>query len=194
MSFPDFMAFLWSSLFKSERILIYCKPLQDSDIINLEHNALPIVKGELPDLESGRKRSELRPWEFQCDLYDGVKDFFLYKENGKIGHISWLYYKGDPNRILHLAEKECEIKFCLTCTEFRGQGLYPVALHEIQRYLKEHGYQRCYICVKDDNLPSIRGIEKSGFQPRGSMHLRKAFGVQISRRRTTSYLSKAVGT
>ncbi|MGH8542283.1 MAG: GNAT family N-acetyltransferase [Gammaproteobacteria bacterium] len=193
MPFPDFIAFLWSSLFKNERIVIYCRSLQESDNINLAQNALPIVKGELPDLESGRKLSALHSWEFQCDLYDGVRDFFWYKENGRIGHISWLYYKGDPNRVLRLTEKECEIKYCLTRPELRGKGLYPAALQQIQRYLKKQGYQRCYICVKDDNTPSIRGIEKSGFQPIGSMCLLKAFGVQISRRRTTSYLSKAVG-
>lgn len=190
LSFPEFIVFLCNSLFKNDRILIYCKALQESDITDRKKSVLPIVKGDLAALDCGRKHSERLVWEFQCHLYDGARDFFWYRENGTIGHISWLYYKEVPNRILRLGEKECEIKFCLTLPEFRGKGLYPAALQTIQQYLKEQGYERCFICVKDDNLASIRGIEKSGFQLAGRMRVCKAFGFQISRRRDTRHLIK----
>lgn len=193
LSFPEFIAFLWNSLFKNERTLIYCMSLQKSDSIDQKKNVIPVVKGDIADLECSRKRLERLAWELQCDLYDGVKDFFLYRESETIEHISWLYYKEDPNRILRLGEKECEIKFCLTFPGFRGRGLYPAALQAIQRYLKEQGYHRCFICVKDGNLPSIRGIEKSGFHLAGRMHVRKAFGFQISRRRETRHLKETGG-
>lgn len=189
LSFPELIVFLWTSLFKNERILIYCKSLQNPDISDKKKSVLPIVKGELTDLD-GRKHLERLVWEFQCHLYDRVRDFFLYKENGTIGHISWLYYREDPNRMLRLGEKECEIKFCLTLPKFRGKGLYPAALQTIQQYLKEQGYRRCFICVNDDNLASIRGIEKSGFTLAGRMRVCKAFGFQISRRCDTRYLMK----
>lgn len=193
LSLREFIAFLWSSLFRNERVLIYCKSLRKPDVIDLKNNIFPIVKGKLADLECVSKHLGRVPWEFQCHRYDRVTDFFVYKKNGTIGHISWLYYKDDPNRTLRLGDKECEIVFCLTFPEFRGKGLYPAALQTIQRYLKEQGYQRCFICVNDDNLSSIRGIEKSGFQRAGSMRFRKVFGFQISRRYETRYLTEMEG-
>ena len=185
------IAIMWNALFKNERILIYSVSLQKTDMVNRnENDTLPIVKGELADLEHARNQLKRVPWELNCDLYDGVKDFFIYRDagNGAIGHISWLYYKKDPKRSLRLGDKQCEIRFCLTLPEFRGKGLYPGALRAIQRYLKGHGYERCFICVKDDNVSSIRGIEKSGFDLLGNTRLRKIFGVQISGRFDTRHL------
>jgi len=194
LSIRELLALLWNALFKNETVLIYCMSLQTSKGAGQEvNNPGPVVKGELIDLERARKRMEQVPWEFKCDLYDGVKDFFIFKdtESGFIGHISWLYYSKDPNRTLRLGIKECEVMFCLTPPEYRGKGLYPSALQAIQRYLKGHGYEKCFICVDDDNLPSIRGIEKSGFHRVGRARLLKMFGFQTSRRRDTRYLKKA---
>ena len=113
----------------------------------------------------------------------------MYLENGTIGHITWLYYSKDPNRLLRLAEKECEIKFCLTLPQFRGRGLYPAALRSAQQFLRKNGFERCFICVRHDNHSSIRGIMKAGFVFVGEIRLRKWFGFQISRRSDTSKLS-----
>lgn len=121
-------------------------------------------------------------WEFCCHLYDGVKEFFVYKENGEIGHISWIYFKRDPNRLLLLADEECEVKFCMTLPQYRGRGIYPTALIKIQTYLKETGYRRAFICVKDDNTSSIRGIEKSGFSSISRITLVKLMGIQLTKR------------
>ena len=107
-----------------------------------------------------------------------------HARSGTIGHISWLYYKGDPNRTLRLGDNDCEIMFCLTAPEYRGRGLYPSALQVILDYLKGAGFERCFICVRDDNVSSIRGIEKAGFRRVGIMKLRKFFGIQVSRRRS----------
>lgn len=190
LPFPEFIAFLWTSLFNSERILIYCKSLHESEVADQTINSPLIEKGDLAELERFRKGLKHPPWEFQCDRYDGVKDFFLDRKNGLIRHISWLYLKEDPNRILRLRERECEIKFCLTLPEYRGKGIYPAALGAIQRYVITQGYQRCFVCAKDSNFSSIRGIEKAGFHLVGRMHVRKAFGLQISRRRDTRHLIK----
>lgn len=187
LPFLEFIRFLRNSLFKNEKILIYCKSFEGLGAVDEKTSNITIAKGGISDLEAGRKRLERVPWEFQCDLYDGVRDFFLYKEKGNIGHISWVYHKNDPNRILRLGEKECEVKFCLTFPEYRGKGLYPAALQTIQRYLRERGYRRCFICVKDDNAQSIRGIEKAGFRFAGTTHVRMAFGFQISSRYDTKH-------
>jgi len=193
-SVTELIALVWKALFKSERTLIYCVSLQEPDAIDRNGVDLaPIVKGELPELERARKQLERVPWEFMCDVYDGVKEFFVFKDagNGTLGHISWLYYDGDPNQTLGLGPRECEVRFCLTLPEYRGRGLYPGALRAIQRYLKRRGYEKCFICVRDDNRSSIRGIEKSGFRLAGRTRLRKIFGFPIGGRRDTRYLKEA---
>lgn len=185
----EFVRFLRDALFWDERILVYCLSLPEGIPASTRATTLGrIVKGLPADLEAARARLDRTPWELQCDKYDGVRDFFVYKEHGRVGHISWLYYKHDPNRVLRLNDGECEIKFCLTFSEWRGQGLYPSALETIQHYLAAGGYRRCFICVKQDNLSSIRGIEKAGFRRAGAVRVRKAFGLQITRPRDTSEL------
>ncbi len=194
LSLREFVAFVWGAMFKSETTLVYGVLLSNIEPVNESGSSkYAVVKGERGDLERARQESEPVPWELRCDAYDGVEDFFVYRDltSGTIGHISWLYYKGDPNRTLRLADKECEIMFCLTLPEFRGLGLYPGALRAIQQYLKRKGYERCFICVNDDNVASIRGIEKAGFRRAGSVHFRKMFGIQVSRRRKTKDLRLA---
>ena len=180
MSAVEFASFLGHALFLNERIAIYVMPLE----LALRGNdaaQVAVRKGDTADLQAGRAALDRVPWELQCDIYDGVRDFFVHTDGAQIGHISWLYYRDDPNRILQLEDDECEVKFCLTRPEFRGRGLYPAALTTIQEYLRQRGYKRCFICVKEDNEPSIRGIEKAGFTRAGSTRIRKALGVQFSR-------------
>jgi RimJ/RimL family protein N-acetyltransferase len=188
MSLAEFLSFLRLLLFRNDEILIYCCGLTEADAGALRSSPMLIVKGQLPDLELERRERRPVPWELQCDVYDGVRDFFVYIEAGRVGHVSWLYYKNDPNRILQLDEGECEVKFCLTFPEFRGQGLYAAALRVIQVYLKERGLHRCFICVKSDNIASIRGIEKAGFRRVGATRLRKVLGLQVSKPRPTRQL------
>ena len=182
-SLSDTLMLFIKSLFRRERILIYSKEL-DAVICEKLYPELDasITLGNHDDLYQMRKSTKMLAWEFCCDLYDGVKDKFIYKNNGAVGHISWIYYKNDPNRILDLGGNEGEIKYSLTLPQFRGRGIYPAILVRIQSYLKEHGYKRVYICVKDDNLASIKGIEKAGFKYIARINLVKILGIQLSRR------------
>lgn len=180
-SVPEFVALVWKALFKSERVLIYSAPLQQPVVANHAAGSVQIVKGDPRELRHCREKLQSVPWEFMCDVYDGVSDFFVFRDTatGALGHISWLYYNGDPNQTLRLGVRECEIRFCLTFPEFRGRGIYPCALRAIQEYLRGRGFERCFICVTDDNRSSIRGIEKAGFRFTGRTRLRKVFGIPI---------------
>lgn len=177
----EFTALVWKALFRSERVLIYSVPLQQPVAPDHAAGSVRVVKGDARDLEHYREKLQPVPWELMCDLYDGVSDFFLFRDaaTGALGHISWLYYNGDPNQTLRLGARECEIRFCLTFPEFRGRGIYPFALRAIQEYLRGRGFERCFICVTDDNRSSIRGIEKAGFRFTGRTRLRKLFGIPI---------------
>lgn len=53
---------------------------------------------------------------------------------------------------------------CLTPQEFRGNGYYPLLLKYI---VSKYGSRECYMFVREDNIASIKGIEKAGFIKRG---------------------------
>jgi len=188
MSGRELVAFVREVLFQDEQILIYCAQLTPERTVGSSEHAPLIVKGLTGCLEAARKMVSPVPWEFRCDIFDGVTDFFVHEHGGTVGHISWIYYHGDPNRILRLAPGDCEVKFCLTLPAFRGKGLYTAALHAIQEDLVSRGYRRCFICVRYDNVASIRGIEKAGFVRTGSVRLRRAFGFQVTRPVATDYV------
>jgi RimJ/RimL family protein N-acetyltransferase len=184
--FREFTVLVFSSLFRIDRISIYARDLTNAIVRNDKHDIeLHIKKGEPSELETIRSNMAAPSWEFSCDLYDGVKDFFIYKDNGLIGHISWIYCNNDPNRIIDLSNDEGEVKYSLTLPEFRGRGIYPATLIAVQKYLKENGYKRLYICTREDNLPSVRGIEKAGFTFVTKISLIKVLGMQVSKRYAT---------
>ncbi len=118
-----FLLLLIKSLFKEERILIYAKDLsKDITLSKGDDFHYLVFKGEVSELERIRNNMVSAPWEFCCHIHDGVRDFFVYKDNERIGHISWIYYRNNPNRIMNLSTEQCEIKFCLTLPEHRGRA------------------------------------------------------------------------
>lgn len=183
LSFYEMILLLFNALFKIDNIIIYVKEL-DSGVDKKRYNHdSNIVKGDLSDIVEIRKKMSNPPWELCCDLYDGPMEFFTYKDgSGAIGHISWIYKKNDPNRIIYLCDNEAEIKYALTFEPCRGKGLYPATLIKIQRYLKEKGYKRVFIGVNEDNTSSIRGIQKAGFNFASRIKLIKVMGIQINRK------------
>jgi len=183
VTFLEFLRLLRGSLFKAQDILIYVRELDKGIAMKGGEDVGAYISREAPAfMEKVRKKGGALAWEFSCDIYDGVKDCFVYKKKGVIGHISWVYYREDPNRLINLSDDEAEIKYCLTLPEFRGRGIYPAVLKKIQSYLKDGGIRRAFICVERGNTPSIRGIEKAGFRPVASTRLIKVCGIQVNRK------------
>lgn len=182
LSFTGFIDMVKQFLFRCDRLLVYALQLEHIGKLEVDNCELLIEKGVLTELDLILNRSASMPWEFQCHRYDGVKDFFIARDSGGIRHISWIYYRGDPNRFLRLAPHDAEIKYCLTLPSFRGRGLYSKTLMFIARSLKESGFRRVFICVTRSNYASIRGIEKAGFKRVKEILLIKVFGLQLSKR------------
>ena len=191
LSLKDFYFLLWKTLFFDELIFIYQCNIKEQEADLIEPvNGIEIKKGDLDDLEQVRRTVKPMPWEFQCHIFDGVKDFFVARNAGGVQHISWIYYHHDRNRLLALGEKEAEIKFCLTMPALRGHGVYPRVILSILEYLHTIGIERVFMCVHRDNNPSIHGIEKAEFKRVGAIRLRKILGIQISRRYDTNRRGK----
>lgn len=187
LSFFDFIRLLVRSLYFCDPILIYQRKIKCDDRQTSNEIADYIIeKGCLEDLAKDKQNLEPLPWEFQCHLFDNVKDFFIAKNSDGIQHISWIYYHDHHNRLLSLGEKEAEVKFCLTLQAARGLGIYPRVINSIMEYLGKSGMNRVFMCVHEENQPSIRGIEKAGFTLVGKVNMKKVLGFQVSRRFITA--------
>lgn len=179
MSFFGFIFFLAGFIFKSYNILIFVKDLSE-DIFPLAKCDLGqnICKGNLDEIKNTRKSNPFLPWEFYCDIYDGVLDCFNFKDSiGNIGHISWIYYCYNNNNIISLNNDEAEIKYCMTLPKYRGRNIYPATLIKIQQYLKDKKYKRVFIRCNEDNVPSINGIKKAGFKLIKKIHVVNFMGI-----------------
>lgn len=79
--------------------------------------------------------------------------------DGFIAHKSCVI--GKNYKFPFLSKSEAEIGPCFTAPDFRGKGIYPYVLRKI---LSEGGYNGYYMIVRNDNISSIKGIEKAGFE------------------------------
>ena len=184
LSLIDALKLAKDSLFCNDAILIYEFNSSQLDRLHpLPSNGISIREGVIGDLHQNMSQFNPVPWEFQCHIFDNVKDFYIVvSDTQEIQHVSWIYYEKDPNRFMRLEPGHAEIKYCLTLPEFRGRGIYPRVLKMIVARLTEKGIERVFICVKADNHASLRGVEKAGFTRVGQIRLIKAMGVQLSRR------------
>lgn len=183
LGFIKFIQLAVQSLFKHEVILVYWINNKTADFssVYLSKN-YKVRKGEIADLKNARVNFMPTPWEFMCDVYDNVKDFYIAEADESIEHISWVYYAGHPNRLLKLGANDVEIKYCLTLPQYRGRGIYPVVLKEIVKNLSQFNIFNTFICVKKNNISSIKGIEKAGFEFLKKIRLVKIIGIQITRK------------
>jgi RimJ/RimL family protein N-acetyltransferase len=184
LHFSTLVLLFVESLFKVERILIFVKELNNASSLKDDScDSMYVKKGEVNELKNIRKDMESPPWEFCLDIYDKITHFFIYQNNdGIIGHISWIYYKGNPNRFIELASDEAEIKYSLTIPKYRGRGLYPKTLAKIQTYLKGKEYKRVFICVDEKSYASIKGIQKASFKFIAKIKIVKFMGVQLNKK------------
>lgn len=97
----------------------------------------------------------------------------------KIVYYHWLQFKSrklTEGRVLNLSRQKPFIFRCRTLPRYRGKGIYPASLSYAYTYLKSRGFQKCYIDVSARNIPSIRGIQKTGARLVGRFHIVSIFG------------------
>ena len=92
--------------------------------------------------------------------------------NGNLAHVSWLITQDiEPatGNVIKLKGDEVEITACFTLPEYRGQGLYPVAIQCISEVARQQGYVRVFMKVRPENLSSQRGIINAGLTRSGTV-------------------------
>lgn len=131
------------------------------------------------------KEQDLRtlpmPEDFRAEQLDRAKrqraTAFGVMCDGTLAHVSWLYDHvsegASPPRYLALAPHEGEISACVTLPNFRGRGVYGIAIRGIAEFAAANGIARIYMKTTPSNAPSQRGIVKAGLTRCG--HVTRVF-------------------
>jgi predicted GNAT family acetyltransferase len=77
-----------------------------------------------------------------------------------------------------MKSKDLQIGDTWTMPEHRGKGLATFALRKVIEIYAESGRAMWYV-VAEDNLPSIRVVEKTGFNLVGSGTKQKRLGLSL---------------
>ncbi|MCJ7496674.1 MAG: hypothetical protein MUO78_00880 [candidate division Zixibacteria bacterium] len=176
----NFIQAFYLFLFRYEKLIVFEIDLKGEVNQVKSDLSLEIRKATSDDLKNLQNGKYAYQMEMHRNIVDGVEDAFVAFSEGVFAHIVWVYYPGDPNRFIKLKQKETEIKFGWTPLEFRGHNVYPKVVEFICNYLKEKEYERFYGFIVKDNVASMTGLRKVGFQETGYKILLKLFGFQLS--------------
>lgn len=133
--------------------------------------ALPLTFA--PQLRSERKAyetlrylrsSKALPREFYCDQLAGVEDFFLGLWEEQPAYIHWVFPAGAKSRFLCLGQGCAEVNYMLTLPEYRNKKLCSQVLAYTLKELRNDGVQRIFCVVHDQNVASIKAVQRAGFQ------------------------------
>lgn len=147
---------------------------------------LPLVRSplELPALVQLRYfKAVAFPEGIQARLNSGAvcHGFFLDQELLNIGWTTngCLELEGG----LSIPGENCIGVFdCFTLPAHRSKGVYTDTLISFARFIRDQGAAAALIAVDPGNLPSIRGIERAGFQPLFRLRRLRRFGRESMER------------
>lgn len=124
---------------------------------------LEFVRNDHERLDELRRSREL-PREFYCAQAHDACDFVLGSWEGEAAYIHWIFHQNGRTRFLNLGRGCAEIGSIVTLPEFRGRRICSHALAYTVQTLYAEGVQRIYCVVHDNNIASIKAVERVGFR------------------------------
>lgn len=115
---------------------------------------------------------------------DGCRCYIGRMDDGRLGHIIWCTH-GDELFASYETGEKCRMKLdkdqgividAWTPSYARGRNYYPQVMRQMIRDLLRD-YDEIWLWVVTTNIPSIRGIKKSGYSSRFIMGRSKYFGI-----------------
>lgn len=94
-----------------------------------------------------------------------AKIYYMLSSSGRVMHTSYVLPR--CFKFPFLTKDDYCIGPCFTYPEFRGKGIYPAVLNQICQSENYPSDTVFYMVVSDTNTPSVRGIEKAGFEKCG---------------------------
>lgn len=103
--------------------------------------------------------------------FDASHAYAVFADH-QLAHVSWLLphtaMERDPPRVFRARPFEAEITGCETLPEFRGRGIYGVAIRHLVQVARRQQIRRVFMKTATDNKSSQTGIEKAGLERVGS--------------------------
>lgn len=155
------MKVVYYNIIKVNRFVIF-----ELDLKQELENLFPVRKDydiqviDYEDLAKAIDGKKNLPREFDMHEIDGVKHCVLIKGEGQLGHISWIYLKGDKDRWFNLDNDEAHINYSFTFPEFRGMALFPQALLFAAKWLKSRNYRRILMDVHEETVFMLNSMNK----------------------------------
>jgi hypothetical protein len=107
-----------------------------------------------------RNKQEDLPREFRMHEIHGVKQCVVVMKGNEIGHISWIYMKGDRNRWFDLSSDEAHVNYSFTFSDFRGKNFFPQALLASALWLKAQHFKRILMDVHEETTFMLNSMRK----------------------------------
>jgi RimJ/RimL family protein N-acetyltransferase len=109
------------------------------------------------------------------------------ERNGTPCYMQWLLGAGDNDFVgsiggfPSLKMDEALLENAYTPARYRGMGIMPAAMARIAERAADMGARYVITFVQDDNIPSLKGCQRSGFAPH-LLHKQIRLGFGITRR------------
>lgn len=146
------------------KIPITVRPIQDAE-------AATLLNPDISGLSSGEIHDRIaRLGLFRSGIPQG---YVAIDKNGAPCYAQWLMSSAENNRIqkfFHglfpiLSPDEALLEGAFTPESHRGQGIMPQAMASIAEKAKDLGARYVITFVSEDNIPSLKGCRRSGFEP-----------------------------
>jgi ribosomal protein S18 acetylase RimI-like enzyme len=125
--------------------------------------------------------------EFRGFLARGDVGYYAYL-GGRVVHRTWV--RRGPVRgplwlawgSLEVGPSQAYVHYCETAPAARGHGIYPAVIAHAAREARDAGARDVLISSRVDNVASLRGIARAGFDERERHVLRIRFGRCVQSR------------
>jgi hypothetical protein len=152
---------LYYNIFKINRFVIFEFDLtQTIKKLPIDSNRFTVTVMGYNELDTLIAGENDLPREFGMYGIDGVRYCVVIREGDQLGHISWLYLKGDKNRWFNLGADEAHVNYSFTYPEFRGLAFFPHALLASAEWLKARNYRRILMDVHEETTFMLNSMKK----------------------------------
>jgi GNAT superfamily N-acetyltransferase len=108
-------------------------------------------------------------------FYDsGFRDCYVARsaDTNELCFIQWMIspqvcqglYRDFGNMLPRLESTDLWMENSYTFKKYRGKKLYPAVLVDLAHIARDKGFKRILTYVREDNIASIKGCERAGFQ------------------------------